>query len=67
MTDRFPVIPRRAMLGSLLLGLASLSLSGCVIAPEPHEGYYDHEHHRWYHEHQWRECGEHDWGDHCRR
>ncbi|HTV98403.1 MAG TPA: hypothetical protein VME42_20600 [Steroidobacteraceae bacterium] len=27
---------------------------------EPHEGFYDREHHRWYHDHQWHECVEHD-------
>jgi hypothetical protein len=27
---------------------------------EPHEGFYDREHHRWFHEHRWQECAEHD-------
>jgi hypothetical protein len=45
----------------LLLGLILLT-PGCVIAPR--EGYYDRDHHRWWHEHAWVECGE---GDvHCR-
>jgi hypothetical protein len=44
----------------LAMGFAFLA-QGCVI--EPHDGYYDHEHHRWYHEHQWHECMEHD--EHC--
>jgi hypothetical protein len=30
---------------------------------EPREGYYDHPHHRWYHEHRWHECEEHE--EHC--
>jgi hypothetical protein len=47
--------------GFLLLGLLSL-VSGCVVAV-PREGYYDHEHNRWYHEHAWQACGEHD--EHC--
>jgi len=50
----------------VLLGLAgvatTLVASGCVV--EPREGYYDHEHHRWYHEHHWRDCDERD--EHCR-
>ena len=48
-----------------LLGLIMLA-SGCVVAPREsyHEGYYDRDHNRWYHEHAWRDCGEHD--EHCR-
>ncbi len=56
----------RIVVGTLLLGLAGLS-AGCVVAgPHDayHEGYYDQEHHRYYHEHDWVNCGEHD--DHCR-
>jgi hypothetical protein len=45
----------------LLLGLILLA-PGCVV--EPREGYYDRDHHRWYHEHEWRECPERD--EHCR-
>jgi hypothetical protein len=45
-----------AMLTSTLLA------SGCVFErdreAEPREGYYDHEHHRWYHEHGWVVCDE---------
>jgi hypothetical protein len=51
--------------GGILLGLIALS-SACVVA-EPghyHEGYYDRDHHRYYHENTWHECGERD--DHCR-
>jgi hypothetical protein len=44
----------------LLLGLILLT-PGCVV--EPREGYYDRDHHRWYHEHAWHECGERD--AHC--
>jgi hypothetical protein len=50
----------RIVMGTFVLGL--LLSSGCVVA-EPHEGYYDHDHHRWYHEHTWHPCGEHD--EHC--
>jgi hypothetical protein len=46
----------------VLLALATL-LPGCVI--EPREGFYDRDHHRWYHEHAWRDCGDRD--DRCRR
>lgn len=38
----------------LALGIMLLA-SGCVV--EPREGYYDRDHHRWYHEHAWHECG----------
>ncbi len=45
----------------LLLGLIMLASSGCVV--EPREGFYDRDHHRWYHEHVWVDCREHD--EHC--
>ena len=45
-----------------LLGLM-LFAQGCVIA-EPREGYWDRDHHRWYHEHAWVACGPEDM--HCR-
>jgi hypothetical protein len=47
----------RVFLSSLLLGVIVANLAGCVVA-EPHEGYYDHDHHRWYHEHAWHGCDE---------
>jgi hypothetical protein len=55
--------------GGFLLGLiavASALASGCVVEPRDgyREGYYDHDHHRYYHEHTWHECIEHD--EHCR-
>jgi hypothetical protein len=42
------------------------ALSGCVVATPGgyREGYYDRDHHRYYHEREWHDCGEHD--DHCR-
>ena len=44
--------------------LASIAAtSGCVIA-EPRENYWDRDHHRYYHEHTWHECGERN--DYCR-
>jgi hypothetical protein len=46
----------------ILLGLIALS-SACVVAGE-REGYYDRDHHRYYHENTWHECGERD--EHCR-
>ena len=45
----------------ILLGLIAFS-SACVVAG-PREGYYDHDHHRYYHENNWHECGERD--EHC--
>jgi hypothetical protein len=51
----------RLVMGSFLLGLV-LTSTACVVA-EPREGYYDRDHHRWYHEHTWHACVEHD--EHC--
>jgi hypothetical protein len=45
----------------ILLGLIFL-MPGCVA--EPREGYFDRDHHRWYHNHVWQACGEND--EHCR-
>ncbi len=52
----------RLTIGSLFLAIAAFS-AGCVVAP-PNEGYYDRDHHRYYHEHVWVSCGRDD--DHCR-
>jgi len=63
---------------ALLPGLIVMSISGCYqaappppataapppAAGEPREGYWDREHHRWWHEHRWHECDEHE--PHCR-
>jgi hypothetical protein len=51
--------------GSLLAALIILA-SACVVTPRegPREGYYDSDHHRYYREHSWHECGEHD--NYCR-
>ncbi len=46
---------------SLILALIAFA-SGCVITPR--EGYYDGNHHRYYHENAWHDCGDHD--EHCR-
>jgi hypothetical protein len=54
----------RIVVASLMLAIAAIS-AGCVVAgPGYHEGYYDRDHHRYYHEHAWVDCGDHD--DHCR-
>jgi hypothetical protein len=45
-----------------LLGLIAMS-SACVVAGE-REGNYDRDHHRYYHENTWHDCGERD--EHCR-
>lgn len=46
-----------------LLGLIVMSFTaGCVV--EPHEGYWDRDHHRYYHDHAWVECRDGD--PHCR-
>ena len=52
----------RAILSLLALMLMA---PGCVI--ERPEGFYDRDHHRWWHEHGWRECGDREHHDeHCR-
>lgn len=45
-----------------LLGLIVFA-SACVVAV-PREGYYDRDHHRYYHEHEWHDCRDRD--EHCR-
>ena len=52
----------RLAIGTLFLSIAAFT-AGCVVAP-PNEGYYDRDHHRYYHEHVWVSCGRDD--DHCR-
>jgi hypothetical protein len=53
---------------AFLLGCLVLASAACLVSAacngEPHEGFYDRDHHRWFHEHAWRDCGEHD--EHCR-
>jgi len=52
---------------SVLLALvAATLLSGCVVATHDnyHEGYWDREHSRYYHNHGWVDCGPND--SHCR-
>jgi hypothetical protein len=48
---------QRIAKGGFLLGLIGLVM-GCVVTPN--EGYYDRDHHRYYHERSWHECGEHE-------
>jgi hypothetical protein len=45
-----------------ILGGLMLVVTSCVIVPR--EGFYDRDHHRYYHDHGWHECGERD--NHCR-
>jgi hypothetical protein len=49
-----------------LVGTLAAIASGCVVAPRDsyHEGYYDRDHHRYYHERGWHDCVERD--EHCR-
>jgi hypothetical protein len=53
---------KRLSLGGCLLALVVMLVSGCVIGPR--EGYYDHAHHRYWHNHGWHACVQHD--VHCR-
>lgn len=61
-------------LGALVSAALMVCLSGCVIhdretvhdgnyAQGYQEGYYDREHHRYWHEKAWHDCVEHD--EHC--
>lgn len=52
---------KRIATSTFLLGLVALA-AGCVVAPR--EGYYDGDHHRYYHEKSWHECVDRD--EHCR-
>ncbi len=51
---------KRIVKSSLLLELIVI-VCGCVVVP--HEGYYDRDHHRYYHDHAWHECVDRD--EHC--
>ena len=42
---------------SFLCALIGL-VAGCF--PGPREGYYDGDHHRYYHENGWHDCADHD-------
>jgi len=53
----------RVVLSSCLLAFAMMFVSGCVVEAHP-EGYWDRDHHRWWHNHTWVECGPAD--EHCR-
>jgi hypothetical protein len=72
-----PNTAKTALMAPVILAPLFL-LSGCIVhtrtvepappavavaVPEPVEGYYDTEHHRWYHEHRWVECDDRD--PHC--
>jgi hypothetical protein len=52
---------RKIARGGFLVVLAGW-MAGCIVTPT--EGYYDRDHHRYYHEHGWHDCGEHN--DYCR-
>lgn len=51
----------RLAASSFVLAMMGL-MASCIVAPR--EGYYDRDHHRYYHENGWHDCGERD--DHCR-
>ena len=53
----------RIVRGAFLMGLIAIT-SGCIVE-SPREGYYDRDHHRYFREHRWHECGERD-GEYCR-
>jgi hypothetical protein len=47
--------------GAFLLALIAFGSSACVVSER--EGSYDRDHHRYYHENAWHDCGERD--EHC--
>jgi hypothetical protein len=52
--------PLRYVLAAVLLAAAS----GCVVAPRYHDGYWDHEHDRYWYGGGWHGCDEH--REYCR-
>jgi hypothetical protein len=52
MWESFMTLTRLAKF-SFVLGLMAFA-SACVV--EPHEGYWDHDHNRYYHAHAWHDC-----------
>ena len=54
---------KRIAASTFLFGLIGLVV-GCMVGPR--EGYYDSNHHRYYHERSWHDCGE-DHNERCRR
>ena len=48
---------KRIVKSSIILELIVI-VCGCVVVP--HEGYYDRDHHRYYHDHAWHECVDRD-------
>jgi hypothetical protein len=48
----------------LLIVVLLAGASGCVVAPRYHDGYYDHDHDRYWHSGGWHPCDEH--RDYCR-
>jgi hypothetical protein len=54
-------IAKRLGQNALVLALLAMS-TACVI--EPRENYYDRDHHRYYYQHNWHDCGDGD--SHCR-
>ncbi|HUN76960.1 MAG TPA: hypothetical protein VMU40_20795 [Steroidobacteraceae bacterium] len=53
---------KRIALSSCLFAVMSMFLSGCVVGYR--DGYYDREHHRYWHDHAWVGCVDAD--PHCR-
>ena len=53
------MIARRVATAGFLLGLISMS-TACMV--ETREGYWDRDHHRYWHDHGWHDCDD----AHCR-
>jgi len=54
-------IKQRIAKASILLGMIA-TVCACVVTTR--EGYYDRDHHRYWHEHSWVACTDRD--EHCR-
>ena len=47
-------------IGQLSVFFSLLTFMSACVVTEPHEGYWDREHARYYHEHAWHPCGHED-------
>ena len=58
--DSRNITARRVVSGSFVLALITFAASACVV--ENREGYWDHDHNRYWHNHAWVSCD----AEHCR-
>jgi hypothetical protein len=63
MKNRTKTAKAGLLLALIVTALSTTFMTGCVVEPY-HEGYYDRPHHRYWHDHRWRDCDADDL--HCR-